>query len=145
MVNSDKLVIAPADPPESMWDGLPRDIFLGFDMGIKDGDTMIEHLNRCGNTIPESVLNELKGKGHLTKGDRAVVVYKAMIAQRPVIVSDINTAAAGLIQQLFDSIEVKNNALEIAENGLRWYMENSDQANESDEEAMTTIQEAQKA
>lgn len=66
---------------EAMWSGLARDLFLAWDMGCKTPAQIFDHLDRCLRTIPLWLREEpeMQNLDHtVSKGTRAVIVYKAM-------------------------------------------------------------------
>lgn len=76
--------VVPIIPTESQWGGLARDVFMWLDMGDRDrsGASLLEHLTRLHDEIPAWLMAECE-KGHLAKGDRAAIVYRAMVEAAP--------------------------------------------------------------
>lgn len=66
---------------EAMWNGLARGLFLAWDMGCKTPRQIFEFLTKTGYGVPQWMLDEseMKALDHaVSKGTRAVLVYKAM-------------------------------------------------------------------
>ena len=96
----------PVEPVENQWSGLAREIMMGFDMGAKSPDGLMMHLNRTGETIPGWLRDELSlhyGQGVMTKGDRVVLIYRAMIEDAPTATS--TTPQEPVNQQLLAALK----------------------------------------
>ncbi|MDE2096348.1 MAG: hypothetical protein KGL39_03815 [Patescibacteria group bacterium] len=75
-----------AEPSKEMWSGLARDIVMWTGMhcaGDLTPRNLFLHLERLGREIPQWLRDEpeMKSLDHVpSKGTRAVIIYKAMIA-----------------------------------------------------------------
>lgn len=75
-------VIVPLDAPESMWDGLPRQIMVWLSCERPTPRALFEHMRLCGYEVPDWMREEgeLKALDHVpSKGTRCVLIYRAMI------------------------------------------------------------------
>lgn len=71
------------EPSEAVWDGLPRDLIMWMDMEPKTPRGLFRHLKLCRGKVPEWLTKEpeMGSLDHtVSKGSRAVLVYKAMLA-----------------------------------------------------------------
>lgn len=78
--------LVPIEPTGEMWDGLARKILLAFDFNCKSPNELINFLKMSGFELPEAVLeeSEMKNLDHvISKGTRAVILYKAMLEAAP--------------------------------------------------------------
>jgi len=72
----------PLNPPEEMWDGLPRQIMMWLDFGAPTPANLFKHLERSGWAIPDWLRDEpeMKALNHVpSKGTRCVLIYRAMV------------------------------------------------------------------
>lgn len=75
-------VSAPFDPTEEQWGGLARQLILAYQLNFIESTSLIRFLNMTGCRIPDWLANDVEvatSKGVLSKGTRAVLVYKAML------------------------------------------------------------------
>lgn len=81
------MTLVPKEPTEEMWGGLARDIMMWMDMyegHLKTPRNLFQHLDNLGRDIPQWLRDELKALDHVPpKGTRAVLIYKAMLADAP--------------------------------------------------------------
>lgn len=82
-------VMVPVEPVEAQWSGLARDIMMWISMYPGSGMTprsLFQHLELMGHEIPQWLRDEpeMQSLNHVpSKGTRAVIIYKAMVAARP--------------------------------------------------------------
>lgn len=88
----------PLVPTEEQWGGLARDVVMWLDMshpgGGRSGAALLEHLERVGRDIPDWLRKECD-KGHITKGDRAAIIYRAMVEAAPECVTSEYSSKGG--------------------------------------------------
>lgn len=81
--------LVPKEPTEPQWGGLARDIVMWLEMHPgpeKTPRALFLHLERLGRQIPDWLRNEpeMQALDHVpSKGTRATVIYKAMLAAAP--------------------------------------------------------------
>lgn len=77
--------LAPWEPTEAMWCGLARQLIMWHDLGRPSVANLREHLDNCGEEWPAWMdgEGELTGEGVPSKGTRATLIYKAMLAEVP--------------------------------------------------------------
>lgn len=76
-------VQAPWEPTDEQWDGLARAIIMWLDMEPKTPRALFDHLENSGHDIPQWMRDEeeMDQLDHVpSKGTRAVLIYKAMLA-----------------------------------------------------------------
>lgn len=80
-----KYRIVPVEPAEEQWSGLARDLMMWLDMGDKTPQGLFKHLKMLGVEPPKWLLDEaeMQGSGVPSKGTRATLIYKAMLAAAP--------------------------------------------------------------
>lgn len=78
--------LVPLMPTEEMWGGLARDIVMAMDMGCMRPRQLFKHLEMCGTEIPQWLRDEaeMQSPDHMpSKGTRATLIYRAMLAAAP--------------------------------------------------------------
>lgn len=78
--------LVPKEPDDDQWGNLARDIIKAWDFGIKRPRELFKFLERSGTDIPQWLRDEpeMKDLDHTpSKGTRAVLIYKAMLAAAP--------------------------------------------------------------
>ena len=78
--------LVPKEPDDDQWGNLARDIIKAWDFGIKRPRELFKFLERSGTDIPQWLRDEheMKNLDHTpSKGTRAVLIYKAMLAAAP--------------------------------------------------------------
>lgn len=73
-----RVLLVPVEPTEDMWGELSRSLMMGRDMNCNKAHQMRDHLEMCGQEIPDWLDKELDGEKHLAKGDMTAMIYKAM-------------------------------------------------------------------
>lgn len=80
---SEGMITVPLKPTEAQWGGLARDIMMWLDFGgRKTPKTLLDHLNRCRDEVPQWLLDEpeMKHLDHaMSKGTRCAIIYRAML------------------------------------------------------------------
>lgn len=79
----DGFAIVPVEPTVEMLGGLASCIMLAFDINAKSPALLINVLTNLGHEIPQWLRDEIKDpeSNHvLSKGTRAVIIYRAMLA-----------------------------------------------------------------
>lgn len=77
--------LVPEEPTEDQWSGLARFLFLVWGMEAKTAGCILKQLERL-TTVPQWLRDEpeMQAQDHFpSKGTRAAIVYKAMIAAAP--------------------------------------------------------------
>ena len=75
------------EPSEAQWNGLARDLIMWHDMGNKTPRALFDHLTMLRREIPDWLRNEpeMQALDHVpSKGTRAALIYRAMIAASPI-------------------------------------------------------------
>lgn len=75
------------EPSEAQWNGLARDLIMWHDMANKTPRALFDHLTMLRREIPDWLRNEpeMQALDHVpSKGTRAVLIYRAMIAASPI-------------------------------------------------------------
>lgn len=77
--------LVPVEPTEEMWGGLARDLMMWLDFDNKTVEALRRHLAMLNVEWPKWMddEDELKGSGVPSKGTRATLIYKAMLAAAP--------------------------------------------------------------
>lgn len=81
------IIRAHLEPTSEMWGELARHLMMAYDLDAKTPRSIFAHLERVGCEIPTWLRDEpeMKALDHtVSKGTRAVVVYKAMLAASPI-------------------------------------------------------------
>ena len=81
-VVQEEYVLVPVEPTEAMWGGLARDLMMWLDFGNPTVEALRKHLSMLGREWPAWMDGEsgMKGSGVPSKGTRATLIYKAMLA-----------------------------------------------------------------
>lgn len=82
----DGYALVPIDPTEEQWGGLARDIMMAFDLGGKSPASLLANMRLRWEELPEWMRKELhdpESTAVLSKGTRAVLIYRAMLAASP--------------------------------------------------------------
>lgn len=100
--------LVPVEPTEEMWGGLARDLMMWLDFDNKTVEALRRHLAMLNVEWPKWMddEDELKGSGVPSKGTRATLIYKAMLAAAP---------AAPVVQEEQESVAQKILDLILAE------------------------------
>ena len=80
---TDGYALVPIDPTEEQWGGLARDIMMAFDLGGKSPASLLANMRFSWEDLPEWMRKELhdpESTAVLSKGTRAVLIYRAMLA-----------------------------------------------------------------
>lgn len=83
---ADGYVRVPIEPTEEQWGGLARDIIMAFDLGGKSPASLLANMRLRWEELPEWMRKELhdpESTAVLSKGTRAVLIYRAMLAAAP--------------------------------------------------------------
>lgn len=77
--------LVPVEPTEEMWGGLARDLMMWLDFDNKTVEALRRHLTMLNVEWPKwmDAEEELKWPGVPSKGTRATLIYKAMLAAAP--------------------------------------------------------------
>ena len=77
--------LVPVEPTEEMWSGLARHLMMWLDFGNPTVEALRKHLSMLGREWPAWMdgESEMKGSGVPSKGTRATLIYKAMLAAAP--------------------------------------------------------------
>lgn len=78
--------LVPVEPTEEQWGGLARDIMMAFDLGGKSPASLLKNMRLKWGELPEWMrkeLNDPESNAVLSKGTRAVLIYRAMLAAAP--------------------------------------------------------------
>lgn len=75
----------PVEPTEEMWGGLARHLMMWLDFGNPTVEALRKHLDMLNIEWPAwmDAESELRGSGVPSKGTRATLIYKAMLAAAP--------------------------------------------------------------
>lgn len=79
----DGYALVPVEPTEEQWGGLARDIIMAFDLGGKSPASLLANMRLKWGELPEWMRKELhdpESNAVLSKGTRAVLIYRAMLA-----------------------------------------------------------------
>ena len=74
--------LVPVEPTEEMWGGLARHLMMWLDFGNPTVEALRKHLDMLNIEWPAwmDAESELRGSGVPSKGTRATLIYKAMLA-----------------------------------------------------------------
>ncbi len=76
--------LVPVESTEKQWGGLARDLMMWLSFQRPTGAKLHEHLRTLERDIPQWLIDEIPDVDHVpSKGTRAAVVYRAMLAAAP--------------------------------------------------------------
>lgn len=94
--------LVPEEPTEEMWGGLARDLMMWLDFENKTVEALRRHLAMLNVEWPKWMddEDELKGSGVPSKGTRATLIYKAMLAAAPDLASTGKFAIGSRVRKI---------------------------------------------